>query len=215
MVATGPGTTRRCPSCGAEVLPGQRFCPTCGTDLDAAAAATTPSPPAIPAPPPGSAMPQPVAGTTPGAGTETREPAPPWPAWLGVLACGAFAIGAGLDWVRLGDFSSSSFDIPFAALFSDTAGDGLSIGVVLVVIAAIGVAVALLAPRVGALATGFLVVGAIAVLVVVWYLVRILTGDNGGASILAIGYWLALAGAILTLVSALALLPHRRRVATA
>ncbi|HYG71764.1 MAG TPA: zinc-ribbon domain-containing protein, partial [Actinomycetota bacterium] len=62
MVATGPGTSRRCPSCGTEALAGQRFCRNCGTDLEAAAAAeTTPMPPAIPAPPPGPPMQQPVA----------------------------------------------------------------------------------------------------------------------------------------------------------
>ncbi len=210
MVATGPGTSRRCPSCGTEALAGQRFCRNCGTDLDAAAAATTtPIPPAIPAPPPGPPVQRPVAQTP--AASVAREPALPWPAWLGVLACGALAIGAGLDWFNVGGFSASAFDIPIASLVSDTAFEGLSIAVVLVVLAALGVAVALLAPRVGALATAFLIVGALAVLIVAWYLVRVLTSDGGSASLLAIGYWVALAGAILTLVSAFALLPYRRR----
>lgn len=211
MVATGPGTSRRCPSCGTEALAGQRFCRNCGTDLDAGAAvATTPIPPAMPAPPPGPAMQQSVA-QTPAADPVAREPALPWPAWLGVLACGAFAIGAGLDWFSAGDFSASAFDIPIASLVSDTAIDGLSIAVVLVVLAGLGVAIALLVPRVGALATAFLIVGALAALIVVWYLVRVLTSDGGSASLLAVGYWVALAGAILTLVSAFALLPYRRR----
>jgi predicted nucleic acid-binding Zn ribbon protein len=75
MKKTGvPQPVAACPSCGAPVTPGLKFCGNCGTAL-----AQGPAVPAVPSPPAGQVAPPPVAPPSPpGAGKAvTRAPVPP------------------------------------------------------------------------------------------------------------------------------------------
>jgi hypothetical protein len=125
-----------------------------------------------------------------------------WPAWMGVAACGVLAIATGLPWFG-GFLSADSFDIPFAALFSNTLAGGFPIGVVFVLAAAAGLAVALIKPDTRTLSITYLSAGAASCFFMLWYVIRILSQAQGAPifDALSIGAWLALLSSIAILVA--------------
>lgn len=198
-----------CPSCGASVGTDQAFCKACGADLREGTAATTPgvAPPApAPAPPASAPLPPPPPQPLPQQQYPQQQYPPPtytpaplaplsgpgWAAYVGAAACGVLAIATGLTWFG-GNLSVDAFDVPFALLFSDTAQGGLPFGVVLVVVAAAGLAAGLLAPTGRGLAVTLLSVGAVAVVLMIWYVVRVVSDAQGARlfDVLSWGAWLA------------------------
>jgi hypothetical protein len=111
-------------------------------------------------------------------------------------------IATGLPWFG-GFLSADSYDIPFALLFSDTAQGGLPIGVLFVLAAAAGLAVALMKPDPRTLSITFLSAGGASSFLMLWYVIR-LTSNLEGAPLfdaLSIGAWLALLSSIAVLVA--------------
>ena len=212
------GAQKFCPNCGAKVTKTQKFCRECGEGLLASDAdateelsAKTPSAPMReasaartqklpPPPPPGVAPPPPPPPPPPpGPGLSTTFA---WPAWIGVGACGVLVIATGLPWFG-GFLSADSFDIPFAALFSNTAAGGFPIGVVFVLAAATGLAMALIKPDERTLSITYLSVGAASCFFMLWYMIRILSQAQGAPifDALSVGAWFALLSSIAILVA--------------
>lgn len=225
-----------CPQCGAKVTETQRFCRICGTDLSvtdetgelgsaaataeptaataeptaapASAPAGTPEPPATaPLSPPTTApMPAQVAATEPMASPPAPAGRLHWSAWMAAVACSVLVVAVGLPWIG-GGFGFDGFDVPVAGLFSDTATGGLPIGVIFLVIAATGIAVALINPAPRPLGLTFLIVGLASTLLLLWYVIRVLSVLNGAPVLdaLSIGVWAAILASIATLVGGIVL----------
>lgn len=211
-MAVDPERTGLCPNCGAQVLEGQRFCRVCGTDVTASSYAPPESPAlTLPeAPPPSAAVTPPVA-TVPMA----RGAGPRWPAWLGVVTSVLVAVATGLEWIAAGPFSADGFDVLFASLYSDSATGGMPIAAVLLAIVGLGLAAAaLIAGDARRLSITFIAAGAASAVFVLWYVGRAMSGESvPGTTTTSYGVWLAVVGAIGTIVSGLLLLAARPRLA--
>lgn len=238
MSPAAGGAQGFCPQCGAKVTETQRFCRVCGTDLSvtdetgelgpAAAAAAAAEPAAAPAsapartpappetgplsPPTTAPMPAQVAATEPTASPRAPEGRLHWSAWMAAVACSVLVVAVGLPWVG-GGFGFDGFDVPVAGLFSDTATGGLPIGVIFLVIAATGIAVALINPVPHPLGLTFLIAGLASTLLLIWYVIRVLTVLRGAPvfDALSIGVWAAILASIATLVGGIVLRTSARR----
>lgn len=115
-------------------------------------------------------------------------------------------IATGLPWFG-GFISADSYDIPFALLFSDTAQGGLPIGVLFVLAAAAGLALALIKPDPRTLSVTFLSAGAASSFLMLWYLIRLMSNLQGASlfDAFSIGAWLALLSSIGVLVGGIML----------
>jgi hypothetical protein len=143
-----------------------------------------------------------------------RRAGPPWPAWLGVVTSVLVAVATGLEWIGAGPFSADGFDVPVAALFTDSATGGIPIAAVLLVIIGVGLAAALIAADARRLSITFIAVGAASTLFVLWYVVRVLSEPRvPGTTTTSYGVWLAVIGAIGTIISGILLLAARPRPA--
>jgi hypothetical protein len=122
-----------------------------------------------------------------------------------VLAVGLPWIGGGLD--------INALDVPTASLFTDGAAGGMPIGVIFLVLAAVGIAVALIRPVARLLGNTLWIVGAISTLLVVWYLFRVLSLSSGArlADVLSIGVWITILASIGALLSGITLAVSSRR----
>lgn len=232
MAPATRSTQRFCPECGAKVTKTQKFCRECGADLLGAAdetaelpkpaaaptkraaastAATRRLPPPPPPPPSGMPPPSPRSAATPVPGATPTDL--PWPAWVAAGACGALAIAMGLPWFG-GGFSLDALDIPLAALFSDTATGGIPIGILFILVAAVGLGMALAKPVARTLGLTFLVAGGVSTFFMLWYVIRVLSSVSGAPifDALSIGVWLAILSSIAVLAGGIALQMSARRV---
>jgi hypothetical protein len=213
-------TQRFCPDCGAKTTKADKFCRACGFDLREKADETAELDTADPAksakpsgartqqlpPPPPPRLPPPTPGSAVTAQLPEKRTELPWSAWVAAGACGVLAIATGLPWFG-GGFSLDGFDIPLAALFSDSATGGIPIGGLFVVAAAAGLGVALAKPFAGPLGITFLIVGAVSTVFILWYLIRVLS-SSGGAPILEVvsfGVWLAVLSSLAVLIGGIKL----------
>jgi hypothetical protein len=226
---------RTCAQCGTALTEGQRFCGKCGAPAPEPQPGPAPQPPQPPveqppqpqlAQPPPAQPPQPPTPeqATPPATWTPLPPAPaptslpppepvperkaalPWTAWLGVGGCGLLAIATGLDWFA--GINVNGFDIPMAALWSDTPTGSLPIAVPFLLIAAVGLAVAMLKPAPGSLGTTFLIAGAVSILLAILYVIRVLSTAQGVSilDVLSIGVWGVVLGSLAVLGAGVALL---------
>ena len=200
MSPAARGTQRFCPECGAKVTKTQKFCRECGADLSAPDSTKHPATPAAPetVPPPPSPPLEPTAA--------------PWPAWAGAAACGALAVAVGLPWIG-GGFGFDGFDVPLAALFSDTVTGGPPIAIVLLVAAAAGLAVGLISPSLRALGLTLVIVGTVSTAFLVWYVIRVLSLSSGAPlfDVLSVGVWVAVLASLGTLAGGIVLRTSARR----
>lgn len=225
-------TQRFCPECGAKVTKTQKFCRECGTDLQAATTEGAPEPARS------SARSRKAPTTSASTGSSTRKPSPPpppppsladlpppsvpeaassapatiaVPAWIAAGACGVLAVATGLPWFS-GGFTVDGFDIPLASLVSDTALEGIPLAVVFLITAGVGLGVALIIPTNRALMLTFMVTGAVSVLLVLWYMFRVITNLEGAPlfDALSLGFWLAFVGSLGILVGGVALTARSR-----
>jgi hypothetical protein len=115
-------------------------------------------------------------------------------------------MATGLAWFG-GFISADSYDIPFTLLFTDSAQGGLPLGVLFLLAAVAGLAVALIKPEPRALSLAFLSAGGAATFLMAWYLIRILTSLEGASlfDVFSIGAWLALVASVGMLVAGVAL----------
>ncbi len=239
MTPATRSTQRFCPECGAKVTKTQKFCRECGADLQAAvdetaelpkpagraaasakspeaAAATTRKLPPPPPPPPPAAMPPPSPGSAVTRSPSTTSADLPWPAWVAAGACGVLAIATGLPWFG-GVFSLDGLDIPLAALFSDTATGGIPIGILFLLVAAVGLGMALAKPIPRPLSLTFLVLGAVSTFFMLWYVIRVLSISEGAPifDALSIGVWLAILSSLAVLTGGIMLRLSASRATTA
>jgi hypothetical protein len=135
----------------------------------------------------------------------------PWAAWAAIVAFAAVGIATALEWIAFGELSANAFDVPVMSIVDDQAAGGISIAVVLLVLAGLALAFALLAPRSRAIGITFRILGGVSVLVVGAYIVKALTAESApGVSLVSYGVWIAAAGAVAAVLFGLALRSPRR-----
>ncbi|MDQ4005875.1 MAG: zinc ribbon domain-containing protein [Actinomycetota bacterium] len=220
MSPAARGAQRFCPNCGSKVTKTAKFCPSCGEALQAPGEATEELAPAAPPSPTRKSaartekLPPPA---PPPAPSEVRPPPPPppppperdlsWPAWMGAGAAGVLVIATGLPWFG-GFITGDSYDIPLALLFSDSAQGGFPLGVLFLLVAVAGLAVALIKPDHRALKIAFLSAGGAGTVFMLWFLVRVLTNLQGASlfDVFSFGAWLSLLASIGMLTAGVMLL---------
>ncbi len=200
MSPAARGAQRFCPNCGSKVTKTAKFCPSCGEALQAPGEATEELAPAAPPSPTRKSaartekLPPPA---PPPAPSEVRPPPPPPPP----------PPERDLPWFG-GFITGDSYDIPLALLFSDSAQGGFPLGVLFLLVAVAGLAVALIKPDHRALKIAFLSAGGAGTVFMLWFLVRVLTNLQGASlfDVFSFGAWLSLLASIGMLTAGVMLL---------
>jgi len=138
--------------------------------------------------------------------TASTSPGPGWGAYVAAAAGGLLVIATGVSWFG-GGLWVDAFDIPFATLFSDTAAGGLPLGAVLVLPPVAALATALIAPSGRALPWSLLSAGALAVLLMGWWVIRVISTSQGAPllDVLSWGPWLGVLASLGMLLGGIAL----------